>query len=61
MGEPIPLTWLDVWAYGQATQDLSEPWEYQALHEMSRAFVAGMQLGDDQAADPPYTGDADGH
>ena len=61
MGDPEPLSWLDLWAFGQATRDVSEPWEYEALAEMSRAFVAGLVLGRNEFSDPPYAGADDGH
>lgn len=56
MGDAMPLSWLDLWAFGQATRAVSEPWEFETLHEMSRAFVSGLALGKSQFADPPYTG-----
>lgn len=45
MGGEGPLAWLDLWAYAQATQAVSEPWEFEALSRMSRAYVEGRQTG----------------
>jgi hypothetical protein len=45
MGGEGPLGWIDVWAYGQATQAIAEPWEFEALSRMSRAYVEGKIKG----------------
>lgn len=60
MGDPMPLSWAEIWAFGQATRAVSEPWEFETLAEMSRAYVAGLHLGRDEFADPPYSGETDG-
>ncbi|WP_273522379.1 hypothetical protein [Rhodosalinus sediminis] len=48
-----PLSWLEIWAYMQATAALAEPWEARALMEMSRAFVAGLRAGQDPLSIAP--------
>lgn len=45
MGGELPLEWLDVWAYMQATQAVSEPWEARALVQMSSAYVYEKAAG----------------
>ena len=45
MGE-APLNWQELALYGHATQALSEPWEYQALFDMSRAYMAARRSGE---------------
>ena len=48
---PAPLTWAEIYAYGQATGDLKEPWEYQVVRDMSVAYLAGhlSEVGVDPA------------
>lgn len=53
MNGPVPLTWLEVWAYGQATGGVAEPWEHEMLIDMSRAYLEGLSLGKDVLAIPP--------
>ncbi|MFP4239515.1 MAG: hypothetical protein ACLFRZ_09435, partial [Rhodosalinus sp.] len=53
MGGETALTWLDLWAYGQATQAVTEPWEFEALSRMSRAYVEGKMKGAHPLAKPP--------
>jgi len=45
MGGESQLEWLDLWGYGQATQAVTEPWEFEALSRMSRAYVEGKVKG----------------
>jgi hypothetical protein len=52
MGE-TPLTWREVWAYAQATRAISEPWEFRALIDMSRAFVRARKAGEDPFEELP--------
>jgi hypothetical protein len=53
MGAEIPLSWLEVWAYAQATQNISEPWEFRAIVQMSKAFVRARREGESVFAIPP--------
>lgn len=53
MGDAAPVTWLDLWAYGQATGAVSEPWEYEALQAMSRAYLDGIEHGKNHFARSP--------
>lgn len=46
-GEEGPISWVELAAYGQATQALSEPWEYEAVMSMSRAYFRAKQEGRD--------------
>ena len=45
MGGETPLEWPDIWAYMQATQAISEPWEARALIRMSQAYVDEKAAG----------------
>lgn len=54
-GEPIPITWPTLWAFGQATGDLTEPWEYRAVIAMSRSYIDGKTRGEDVFCMPPDT------
>ena len=60
MGDPCPLTWSDLWTYGQATGAIDEPWEYEALQAMSRAYLDGYQHGKSHFAISPMEMEADG-
>ena len=53
MGGEIPLSWAEVWAYAQATQNLTEPWEFRAIVRMSKAFVKARIDGESVFAIPP--------
>lgn len=53
MGDEIGLTWQSVYAFAQGTEAITEPWEVQALHDMSAAYVAAKREGDDIFAIPP--------
>lgn len=53
MGAEIPVSWTEVWAYAQATQNLSEPWEFRAIMQMSKAFVRARREGESVFAIPP--------
>lgn len=39
----VPLDWPTLHAYAQATGAISEPWEYQALTRMSRAYLEEIE------------------
>lgn len=51
-GEQV-LDWPVLWAYGQATGAIAEPWEYTALRDMSRAYLTGRIEGADPLSMPP--------
>lgn len=53
MGDRTPLTWPELWAFGQATQTITEPWEYEALAAMSRAYLEGWRHGENPLAIAP--------
>jgi hypothetical protein len=53
MGGEIPVSWAELWAYAQATQNISEPWEFRAIMQMSRAFVRARREGESVFAIPP--------
>lgn len=53
MGEPILLSWSDLVAYAQATGAVGEPWEFETLHEMSRAYLEGRKHGESHFAIAP--------
>lgn len=53
MGAEIHVSWGEVWAYAQATQNLSEPWEFRAIVQMSKAFVRARREGESVFAIPP--------
>ena len=50
---PLPLEWIDIWAYSQATGRVTEPWELETLHEMSGAYLANLERGKDPFARSP--------
>lgn len=53
MGGEMPLDWPTVAAYGQVMQTVSDPWEYKALIDMSRAYLAARIAGKSPLAMPP--------
>jgi hypothetical protein len=53
MGEAAQITWLDLWAYGQTTGAVTEPWEYETLMAMSRAYLDGLEHGKNHFALSP--------
>ena len=58
MGDEVAISWQEVWAYAQATQAISEPWEFRALVNMSKAFVKARRDGLSVFAIPPIEQDA---
>ena len=52
MGD-VPLTWPDLWAFSQATGDITEPWEFETLREMSAAYISGRESGANPLSIPP--------
>lgn len=52
MGE-VPLDWPAVVAFAQATGAISEPWEFQAVIDMSRGYVVAKTIGENALAIPP--------
>lgn len=47
VGGERPLDWQTLWAFGQATGAIEEPWEYELLADMSAAYLRGRQEGMD--------------
>lgn len=39
------LPYADILAFSNATGRISEPWEMEALHDMSRAYLEGLAYG----------------
>jgi len=46
-GEEGPITWQELRAYGDATHRLAEPWEFEAVMSMSRAYFNAKVQGRD--------------
>ena len=59
MGGELPLDWAALWAYGQATDSGFEPWEYRALHRMSRTYLAAKIAGREPLAIDPVEQESD--
>jgi len=53
MGGELPISWSDVWYYGKSTQDISKPWEFQALIRMSQRYMRGKITGVDPLSYSP--------
>lgn len=41
----VPLTWGEVYAFAQASPQITEPWELSALVEMSKRYLEEKQKG----------------
>lgn len=52
-GEESAISWQELAAYGQATGNLQEAWEYEAVMAMSRAYFRAKQEGKDIHCIPP--------
>lgn len=48
-----PLDWADIWPFMQATENIEEPWEAEALFEMSRGYLSAKVDGEHALAIPP--------
>lgn len=59
MGGELPLDWATVWAYSQATEKISEPWEFTVLINASQAYAEWRQIGKDFLAIPPGERDSE--
>jgi hypothetical protein len=57
MGGCVPLAWGEIYAFGQATERISNPWEYELVHTMSDAYVAGLVEGRNLLSIPPMERD----
>lgn len=53
MGGPEPWTWVDVEAFGRASQMISDPWEHEALIDMSHAYCAELASSTNVLTIPP--------
>lgn len=54
MASQGPLSWGEIHAYAALTGELSEPWEAHLIRAMSIEYLAGLELGKDPLAIPPY-------
>lgn len=50
---PAPWSWLDVEAFGRATSMIADPWEHEALIDMSSAYCAELASSTDALTIPP--------
>lgn len=48
------LPWQEMHAYGLATGEVTEAWEYHALSAMSAAYCRGRQIGEHQFGRFPW-------
>lgn len=53
MGGQVPLSYTDILAFSQATNDITESWELQAVAEMSRAYLEGLAHGSKNVKNEP--------
>ena len=53
MGGEMPVEWLDIFAFSMSTRDVGEPWEMEALHQMSGAYLEGKTEGQNVFSKPP--------
>jgi len=51
---PVPLTASELIAWQQGTGTDLQPWEFSALMEMSRVYLAARQEGEKPECPPPY-------
>ena len=51
-----PLRWSEIDAYGRSTGVLTEPWEMQAVRDMSVAYLDGLKRGENPLGKPPWEG-----
>lgn len=56
----MPILWQEVAAYATVMTELSEPWEFRAVIDMSRAYVEEKRAGKDPFRIAPVERDADG-
>ena len=52
----MPLSWSEIDAYARMTRAITEPWEARVIRDMSREYIAGLDLGADPLAIEPWTG-----
>lgn len=48
-----PLEWIDIYAFSQATRQVSESWELELLYEMSQAYFRELERGKNPFAKSP--------
>lgn len=53
----LPLDWPNLLAFSQATGAISEPWEYRALMQMSRAYLEEIEVGKNPLSIEPMARD----
>lgn len=51
--DECPITWAELLAYGSVTGAISEPWEYEAVMAMSRAYFSAKNEGRNVFCIPP--------
>lgn len=49
----VPLEWGDIYAFSQATRQVTEPWELELLYEMSQAYFRELENGKNPFAKSP--------
>lgn len=55
---PTPVSWRELTAYGDATGEVSKPWEFRTLRAMSVAYLDGHSIGRDDFGIPPWSSTA---
>lgn len=53
----VALEWADIWAFMCATEAISEPWEAQALRNLSNAYLDAKEAGKNPLCIPPIDQD----
>lgn len=49
----MALPWVEIKAFADATGSITEPWEFRAISQMSRAYVTGLREGENPLCIPP--------
>ena len=45
MGTPVPISWSEIKAYNDLADGMTDPWEFQAIRDISSAYVMGNLNG----------------
>ena len=48
------LPWAEIKAYADCTGDLKEPWEFQAVRDISAAYLHASQMDGEDVDDPAH-------
>lgn len=51
---PVPITFAELSAWQAATGHRLQPWEAQAIHHASRAYVSSYAEGSEAGTPPPW-------